>query len=390
MEKKTIGAFIAALRKANGLTQQELADRLGVSNKAVSRWERDECVPDLLLIPAIAEIFGVTCDELLKGERIFSVPEQEKSEPKVEKQMKALVNRSISRFKTSISISVSLSVMGYLCMLGISYGFYRPTLAFFVMALFLVGAGLVATIATTKMRENKRSSLLLEDFNPRLLTEYDRALGEGAFAAFFIMLDAVICALPLLLFQLKIYVAVLAVRSYAICLLLFASVLILFLFSGKYRFVAWVTEHPYTPISVEKSPVVRRMNRLQVGSLLLANLIYLIYPFFQQPQQWINNAVYSVPLVCFAVNILSLVVPLITQKGARRKLLLPGIRNIFLIVPTIFVWNVNQSECIFQQGSKIRFDMAYVCYALISAMWIFLLFWSLKEIIRNTKREKLI
>ena len=43
MEKKTIGSFIAALRRANGLTQKELAEKLNVSDKAVSRWERDEC-----------------------------------------------------------------------------------------------------------------------------------------------------------------------------------------------------------------------------------------------------------------------------------------------------------------------------------------------------------
>ena len=48
--------FFAALRKANGLTQQDVADRLNVSNKAVSRWERDECAPDISLIPAIAEM----------------------------------------------------------------------------------------------------------------------------------------------------------------------------------------------------------------------------------------------------------------------------------------------------------------------------------------------
>ena len=41
MEKKTIGSFIAALRRANGLTQKELAEKLNVSDKAVSRWERD-------------------------------------------------------------------------------------------------------------------------------------------------------------------------------------------------------------------------------------------------------------------------------------------------------------------------------------------------------------
>ena len=52
-----------------------MADRLNVSNKAVSRWERDECSPDLTLIPAIAEMFGVSCDELLRGER--NNPERE-------------------------------------------------------------------------------------------------------------------------------------------------------------------------------------------------------------------------------------------------------------------------------------------------------------------------
>ena len=85
MEKKTMGEFISVLRKANGLTQQEVADRLNVSNKAVSRWERDECAPDITLIPALAEMFQVTCDELLKGERINKTVQREKTELKVEK-----------------------------------------------------------------------------------------------------------------------------------------------------------------------------------------------------------------------------------------------------------------------------------------------------------------
>ena len=54
MEKKTIGGFIAALRKANGMTQKDLAERLNVSDKTVSRWERDEGSPDLSVIPVIA------------------------------------------------------------------------------------------------------------------------------------------------------------------------------------------------------------------------------------------------------------------------------------------------------------------------------------------------
>ena len=96
MEKKTIGGFISALRKANGMTQKDLAERLNVSDKSVSRWENDEGAPDLSLIPVIAEIFGVTCDELLRGER--KSPEQraestEESEPSptAEKQLQRML-----------------------------------------------------------------------------------------------------------------------------------------------------------------------------------------------------------------------------------------------------------------------------------------------------------
>lgn len=69
MERKSIGTLIAALRRANGLTQKQLADQLGVSDKAVSRWERDESLPDLTLLPVIADLFHITVDELLRGER---------------------------------------------------------------------------------------------------------------------------------------------------------------------------------------------------------------------------------------------------------------------------------------------------------------------------------
>ena len=62
-----MGSFIAALRRAKGLTQRELAELLNVSDKAVSRWERGDAAPDLSVIPALAELFGVTADELLRG-----------------------------------------------------------------------------------------------------------------------------------------------------------------------------------------------------------------------------------------------------------------------------------------------------------------------------------
>lgn len=62
---KTIGEFIAELRRARGLTQKELASKLGVSDKAVSRWERNESLPDLYMAADIADFFGISADELL-------------------------------------------------------------------------------------------------------------------------------------------------------------------------------------------------------------------------------------------------------------------------------------------------------------------------------------
>ena len=94
MEKRTIGQFIAALRKASGMTQKELAEKLNVSDKAVSRWERDESAPDLSLIPVIAEIFGVTSDEILRGERACA--KEPAAEGNSEKGRKQIINLFIS------------------------------------------------------------------------------------------------------------------------------------------------------------------------------------------------------------------------------------------------------------------------------------------------------
>ena len=61
----TIGRKIAELRKAHNMTQFELADALGISFQAVSNWERGASMPDISKLPELAEIFGVTIDEVL-------------------------------------------------------------------------------------------------------------------------------------------------------------------------------------------------------------------------------------------------------------------------------------------------------------------------------------
>ena len=66
--KLSLGAFIAQLRKEKGLTQKQLSEILGVSDKTISHWEREESAPDISILPILASTLGVTVDELLKGE----------------------------------------------------------------------------------------------------------------------------------------------------------------------------------------------------------------------------------------------------------------------------------------------------------------------------------
>ena len=83
-EKMTLGQYISHHRKLNGMTQKDLAERLNVSDKAISRWERDENAPDIHLLPVIADIFGVTCDEILRGGEVAAQKEVVKENEKAE------------------------------------------------------------------------------------------------------------------------------------------------------------------------------------------------------------------------------------------------------------------------------------------------------------------
>ena len=69
MNQKSVGATIATLRKKSEMTQADLAGRLGVSDKAISRWESGQGYPDLEMLPRLADLFGVSIDYILLGEK---------------------------------------------------------------------------------------------------------------------------------------------------------------------------------------------------------------------------------------------------------------------------------------------------------------------------------
>ena len=70
MDSNKMGAFIAQVRKERGLTQLELAQKINVTDKAVSKWERGVSFPDIKIIEALAKALGVSVSELMNGERM--------------------------------------------------------------------------------------------------------------------------------------------------------------------------------------------------------------------------------------------------------------------------------------------------------------------------------
>ena len=76
----TLGSRIAQYRKNGGMTQESLARKLGVTNQAVSKWESDQSCPDVMLLPEIADVFGITLDALFGREAVSTAEAEPKRE----------------------------------------------------------------------------------------------------------------------------------------------------------------------------------------------------------------------------------------------------------------------------------------------------------------------
>ena len=186
MEKKTIGCFIAALRKANGMTQKDLAEKLNVSDKTVSRWERDDGAPDLAVIPVIAEIFDVTCDELLRGERKSPTEravatEEDEPTPKAEKQRQRLLKFTLSQYKNHTYIAIGVSVIGIIVALVCNLAFLKAILGFFLGAIFFAASIVCQAVFVNKAFFSVEDAGLdvnvLSDYKRKVLGLAEKSIG---------------------------------------------------------------------------------------------------------------------------------------------------------------------------------------------------------------------
>lgn len=162
MEKKTMGTFLAALRKANGMTQQEVADKLCVSNKTVSKWERDEGCPEIMMLPAIAELYSVTVDEILRGEKLQSKQTEESKNAKSEERLRYLIEKASVKLTNNSIISMVLGAVALVLAYTVSDIVYNYNVLWvgYVIILLLMAASITLSLIAFN---NLTSTLHYED-----------------------------------------------------------------------------------------------------------------------------------------------------------------------------------------------------------------------------------
>lgn len=108
MDQTKIGRFIAKKRKDKNITQSELAELLSITDRAISKWENGNCMPDISLIPKLCNILNITINDLFSGE----VVDMKNNEKKLEENLLELAKQKEEKDKQLLALEW---VIGYTC-----------------------------------------------------------------------------------------------------------------------------------------------------------------------------------------------------------------------------------------------------------------------------------
>ncbi len=160
MDNKKMAQFISELRKGRHLTQKELAEQLGVTDKAVSKWERGLSCPDISLLSELSQILGVTTNELLNGEKAGP------SAPEADSIAQPTLDYSDPVTKSNMAIgtvwkTIAVVLLGILVMIGCNLAIDKGLAWSMLPAGVVGGAWIIATLGVFVVGKNKIASLLL-------------------------------------------------------------------------------------------------------------------------------------------------------------------------------------------------------------------------------------
>ena len=136
MDQIKIGAFIAERRKIKNLTQAQLAEKMNVTDRAVSKWERGRCLPDSAIMLDLCHELGISVNDLLYGEVIT----MENTNEKYEKQLLELVKQKEEADKRLLLVEIIIGIFAIAVMLGLCViAAYAPIEDWLRITLIIIG-----------------------------------------------------------------------------------------------------------------------------------------------------------------------------------------------------------------------------------------------------------
>lgn len=144
MDARTFGNYLSRMRKAQGLTQAELAEQLHVTDKAVSRWERGQVVPEVEKIVELSKVFDVTVDYLLKPSEIDELSVKTEI---LEQQQKQMLVREQKRTQISKNIMYSIGIyLIFFAVYFIGHFYFEIWNASVILAELLIATAIVVFV----------------------------------------------------------------------------------------------------------------------------------------------------------------------------------------------------------------------------------------------------
>lgn len=155
MDAQKLGAFIATTRKEKGMTQRELAERLNVTDKAISKWERGLGLPDIKMIEPLSKVLGVTILDIMRGERSSQemIPTDQVSQVLSNTIDLATHHRKVEQRNTAIAC-LAVAVLGASVLLIDNRGLFA-FLMFYLPIFVMPGVGIVLLISSFRRWRKK-------------------------------------------------------------------------------------------------------------------------------------------------------------------------------------------------------------------------------------------
>lgn len=318
------------------MTQQEVADRLNVSNKTISKWERDDGYPEITIIPALAELFGVTSDEILRGERI---PQSDQGSARnsagVEKQVQHIVKSNMARFQNYSYLASALALTGLICLFTIAYAFYRPVIGLGIMLVFIIASITLELSLASTLRIYTRDHEIIKQ-NRELLKPLWKTANRHSFAVFMLNGAVLILSLPFIIFRDSYFIdSVISFETYltwlpvlGLIIVLICAVLLNLL--GAKLFIRKRQQPKTYPV---KS--MQRMNLIQ-GIFFFLTLIVVLVDVLRLETIYYPGPFLFFIFLCAAIIVMVVTVIKNRSRGGRILLLAAGLRNLLYIFVLLY------------------------------------------------------